>query len=87
MTLLHVSVKPRSHADAILGVDEAGFLLLTVRAIPDKGAANASVVKLVAKHLSIPKSSIQIVRGHTASKKTLRIEGIDAEELSKKLYD
>lgn len=67
-------------------MDEAGFLHLKVRAIPDKGEANKAVIKLVASYLSIPKTSIEIIRGHTSSKKTLEISSMSQDELDKKLY-
>ncbi len=46
-----------------------------VRAIPEKGKANAALEKLIAKTLRRPKSSICVIKGGTDRVKTVRIEG------------
>lgn len=43
-------------------------------AVAEKGKANDAVVKLLAKHFSVPKSAITIVRGHTSRTKLVEIE-------------
>jgi uncharacterized protein (TIGR00251 family) len=78
---LHVRVKPRSSRDAITGF-EAGFLLVQVTAPPDDGKANAAVIKLLAKELGVPKTSITVKRGATARIKTLEIKSLTQEELN-----
>ena len=40
-------------------------------AVPADGAANDAVIKMIAKHLGIPKTSIKIVRGHTGRDKVI----------------
>jgi len=55
-----------------------------VTAPPDKGKANAAVVKLLSKALKLPKSAFEITAGETARLKTLRIDG-DESELASKL--
>ena len=52
-----------------------------VRAIPDKGKANAALEKLVAAWLGVPRTRVMISAGSTQRLKTLRIEG-DAAELA-----
>lgn len=77
-TLLRVRVTPKGGRDAIdgPGVDAAGLAHLKVRvsAPPEDGAANAAVVKLLAKSLKLPKSSLSIDSGATSRVKILRID-------------
>jgi hypothetical protein len=46
-----------------------------VRAVPAEGAANASLVTLLAKTLRVPKSAVSIVAGGAARLKQVRIGG------------
>ena len=50
-----------------------GSLLVKTMVAPEKGKANADVVELIAEHFDVPKSCVEVVRGHTASKKVLKI--------------
>ena len=82
---LSVRLTPRSSADAIdgLGVqaDGAVHLAARVRAVPDKGAANAALERVLADWLGLPKSTIAIVGGSTSRLKTVRLSG-DPSELA-----
>lgn len=48
---------------------------LRVKAVPDKGKANAAAIALLSKTLGVAKSSITLVSGDTARLKTLHIAG------------
>jgi uncharacterized protein len=82
---LFVRLTPRSSTDAIEGIGEASdgnvHLVARVRAVPEKGAANAALEKLIANWLGIPKSSARVVSGSTARLKTVRLTG-DADTLA-----
>lgn len=56
--------------------DGLSHLKIRVRAVPDKGAANAAVLKLLAKSLGVPKSALELISGHTARVKTVRVTGL-----------
>ena len=85
MIRLAVRVTPRGGRDAIEGWtrDEAGrpVLKLRVSAAAAEGAANAAVIKVVAKALKKPKSAVRIASGETARVKRLEIDG-EPEELA-----
>ena len=85
---LTVRLTPRGGRGALGGTrtDEAGqaHLLARVSSPPVDGAANAALVKLVAKALRVPKSAVTIAAGETARVKTLEIEG-DAAALEQAL--
>ncbi len=44
-----------------------------LNAVPEKGKANAELVKLLAKHFGVRKSAIEIVRGHLGREKVVEI--------------
>lgn len=77
--VLQVRVTPNANADRIEGVetrDDGNVVLrVRVRAVPDKGKANAAVVALLAKAVGIPKSALQLMSGETSRFKTLRLSG------------
>ncbi len=50
-------------------------LAVKVTAPPDKGKANAAIVKLLAKHFGVSKSSVTITAGETSRLKTAEIKG------------
>ncbi|PSM19177.1 DUF167 family protein [Nitratireductor sp. StC3] len=82
---LVVRLTPRGGMDALDGIgrDDAGraFLKARVRAVPEKGAANAALERLLAKRLGVAPSRIDIVAGATARLKTVRIAGAGADLL------
>ncbi|MCQ2002970.1 DUF167 domain-containing protein [Rhizobium sp. NRK18] len=85
---LCVRLTPNAGRDTVEGIetDAAGetYLKARVTAVPEKGKANKALIALLAKTLSIPKSSISVQGGETARKKILRIDG-DPEDLKRKL--
>ncbi|QAY74266.1 DUF167 domain-containing protein [Agromyces protaetiae] len=74
-----VRVKPGSRKGASvepLEDDPAASWVVTVRERAVDGAANAGVERAVAEHFGVPRSAVEIVRGHTARIKRVRIDGI-----------
>jgi uncharacterized protein len=69
---LHVVAKPSSALRRILGRDPRG-LLITLNAQPSKGRANEELIDFLAHLMGTPRSSVTIIRGHTARLKTVRI--------------
>ena len=69
--------QPGASKDAIegLGEDASGqsFLKVRVRAMPEKGKANAAIEVLLAKALGLPKSAVSVEKGETQRIKTVRI--------------
>lgn len=77
--VLRLRVTPNARADSIEGVepdaDGQDQLRVKVRAVPEKGRANAAVIALLAKRLGLPKSSFSVIAGDTARTKRLAIVG------------
>ena len=76
---LFLRVTPNAGKDAIEGMeirdDGTAVLRVRVKAVPDKGKANAAVVTLLAKALGVPKTAITLAAGETGRFKTLVIAG------------
>ena len=87
---VHVRVSPRAGREGVEGIVTDGdgqvALKVAVSAPPEDGKANKAVIQVLAKAWRVPKSSISVVRGHTARHKTLLIQG-DAAELSARLAE
>ena len=82
---IDVRVVPRSSQEKVEPEPE-GSLKVWVRAAPTDGQANEAVVRLLAKRLGVPPSQIEVVRGHSARQKRIRIEGIESSEARKRLF-
>ncbi|PLP56770.1 hypothetical protein CYK37_23445 [Mesorhizobium loti] len=80
---LFVRLTPKAASDALDGAETSAdgrcYLKARVRAVPEKGAANSALEKLLAKALSVPASSVAVVTGGAARLKTLRVRGDPAE--------
>jgi len=76
VTRLAVRVTPRADRDEVCGWRGAE-LTVRVTAAPDGGKANAAVEKTIAAALGLPKSSVNVVRGHASRVKQLEV---DADE-------
>ena len=87
---LHVRLTPKSSADAVEGIatsaDGRSHVKARVRAVPEKGAANAALEKLLARTLGVPASAVAVVAGGTARLKTVRIAG-DPAALARTVED
>jgi uncharacterized protein len=79
--IIRVRITPRSSRDAIDDVDEQGALRIRVTAPPAEGAANAAVVRSLAKVLGVPRGAVSIVSGARGRHKRIRIEGADVAVL------
>ena len=79
-----VKVHPRAKKDAITGeLGDALKLALTAPAVA--GRANQACIEFLAKLLKLPRSSVTIAAGETARRKVIRVAGLPAEELRRRL--
>ena len=81
MALINVRVQPRASRNEIAASDPDGKLRLRVTAPPADGEANEAVLKLLARHLGVPKSALTIVRGATTRNKVIDVEGLTEAEV------
>ena len=83
-TRLTVEVRPRAGRDEIVGWQGA-VLRVRVAAPPAGGAANEAVRELLAERLGCAPSRVEIVRGHAARTKVVRIAGFALGEAATRL--
>jgi len=57
------------------GADGEARLAVKVTAAPDKGKANAAIIKLLAKEIGLPKSALRVTAGDTSRLKSIMIAG------------
>jgi uncharacterized protein (TIGR00251 family) len=72
---LDIVVAPRASHPG-LGPVVGDRLRVAVAAPPVDGKANATVIELLAKTLGVPRGAVEIVRGETGRKKTVRLHGV-----------
>lgn len=82
---LSIRIQPRASKNEIVTM-AGGGLKIRLTAPPIDGAANEALVKFLAATLSISKSHIEIVSGHTSREKIVRISGISDAEVKRVLY-
>jgi uncharacterized protein (TIGR00251 family) len=70
---LRVKVIPRSTSNEIAGQLADGTLKIKIAAPPEKGRANEALVDLLAETYHVSRAAIEIVSGHTAKVKLVRI--------------
>ena len=81
MSLVRVTAKPRSVRDAVLGI-RAGLLVVSVTAAAEGGKANAAIERVLADVAGVPKTTVRVVRGHTARVKTVELATLSDEALA-----
>lgn len=73
-----VRVAPRASRNAIVGVHD-GALKIALTAPPVSGAANAALVKLLAKRLGVSRNDVVILRGASGREKTLSVSNASVD--------
>jgi uncharacterized protein (TIGR00251 family) len=72
VTTIDVRVIPRARRDEIAG-ERDGRLVVRTTAPPVDGKANEAVRRLLATHLGVPVSDLELIRGATSRDKSFRI--------------
>ena len=80
-----VKVHPRARKDAITG-ELGDALKLGLTAPPVEGKANQACVEFFANLLKVPRSSVTIAAGQSSRNKIIRVAGLSAMEIEKRLY-
>jgi uncharacterized protein (TIGR00251 family) len=81
---LAVKVHPRARKNAITG-EFGNALKLSLTAPPVEGRANEACIEFFAKLLKVPRSSVTIASGQTSRAKVIRVVGLSAEEIRKRM--
>ena len=79
-----VKLHPRAKKNTITG--ELGYALkVSITTPPVDGRANEACTRFFAKLLNVPRSSVTIASGQTSRNKVIRVVGLSAEELRKRI--
>jgi uncharacterized protein (TIGR00251 family) len=79
-----VKIHPRARKNAITG-EFGGALKLSLASPPVDGRANQACVEFFAKLLMVPRSSVTIASGQTSRRKVIRVAGLSAEEVRRRI--
>ena len=83
--VLRVRLTPRAAKDAVEGLEKTAdgvAIKARVRALPENGAANAALQRLIADWLSLPKTTVAISAGTKSRVKAVTVSG-DATDLGR----
>ncbi len=75
---LTVRVIPRAAKSEVVGMVE-GQLKVKIAAPPVDGAANAELIKMLARYFDVAKRDIDLISGETSRVKRIRISGVEKE--------
>lgn len=78
--VLFVKIIPNAGRDEIIGWEDE-VLKVRITSVPEKGKANAHLIKFLSKSFKVSKSSISIIKGEKNRLKTLLVKA-DPDHLS-----
>ena len=85
---IHVRLTPRGGSDRIEAIaalaDGSNVLTARVRAVAEKGKANAALEKLVAHALRVAPATVSVASGHKGRRKRVHVSG-DPQSLKRSL--
>jgi len=79
-----VKVHPRAKKNAITG-ELGDAIKLALTAPPLNGRANQACIEFFANLLDVPRSSVTIASGETSRRKVIRVAGLSADAVRKRL--
>ena len=82
---LRVKGATKCHPHRDRGLARGGALRVRTTAPPVAGKANRAAVDVLARSLGIPRTGVNVVRGHGSRDKVMEIVGIDEPELHRRL--
>lgn len=82
--IITVKALPHSARAGVRGVD-GGALKVAVAAPPEKGKANAAVLVELAKFLSVPRASLELLSGDSSRNKRVLVKGLTADAVRKRV--
>jgi uncharacterized protein YggU (UPF0235/DUF167 family) len=91
--VVRVRLTPKSSRDAVEGLEataEGPAIKARVRAVPEDGAANAALERLIADWLGVAKGDVQLEKGGKSRVKSLTVAGEPGmllERLEKRLAE
>ncbi len=77
--IINFKISPNASKNEIIKTDDG--IKIKIAAQPVDGKANKALIEFLSKQLKIPKTSIEILKGHTSKEKTVLIKSFDANKI------
>ena len=74
-TMLSVKVVPKASKTESAGIMADGTRKIRLAAMPENGQANEALRRFLADEYDVTLNQVEIVAGHTSTRKTVRIRG------------
>ena len=81
---IEIVARPSASRQRIVRLDPRG-LVIALNSAPDKGKANDELIEYLARVLKVARGAIEVVRGQTSRRKTLRIGPGDTTAIAARL--
>lgn len=79
-----IKIHPRARKNAITG-ELGDAIKLSLTSPPLEGRANDACIEFFANLLNVPRSSVTIASGQSSRNKVIRVTGLSADEVQKRL--
>ena len=84
VAILQVHVQPRASRTEVVGW-HGDAIKIRVQAAPVDGAANADLIKFLAKQLGVPRANVTVTSGAGSRRKRVHVEGLSTHEAERAL--
>jgi uncharacterized protein len=84
MGTLRIHVVPNAKINKVVG-EHGGAIKIKLRAPAVEGKANAALISFLAERLKVPARMIVLLRGQKSRDKLVRIDGLDEEDVRRRL--
>lgn len=71
---LRIKVLPKSPKNEVVEILDDETIKIRIKAIPEKGKANAELIKFLSNELNVPKENISILSGKTEQLKLVKVK-------------
>ncbi|MGH3092751.1 MAG: DUF167 domain-containing protein [Gaiellaceae bacterium] len=84
MSRVRIHLSPGARRSEVTGRHGDGWKV-RVAAQPERGRANTALEELLVATLGVPRAGVRVVAGHAARSKVVEVEGLEPEELDRRL--
>lgn len=82
---LAIRVTPRASKNEIIEIQADGTVRVRLTAPPSEGKANEALIQFLAEVLDVPRSSLEIIAGHSGRDKLVSILDLDAAAVQERI--
>lgn len=84
--VISIKINPKAARSEIVGWENEE-LKIRISAVPEKGEANAELIRYLSRFFSIGKSNIELLQGQTSRHKIICLKGIALEKVEEILRE